>query len=189
MIDYTVLGLAGRIGSGKSTLADALVERGWTKMSYADGVRELALKLDPIVVPECEGVCEETLRLSYVTSGGDWTFAKTIPEVRRILQVVGTEIGRSIDPDIWVNKLAQRMYKLPAGTKVVIDDVRFPNEADRIRHLWGGKVVLLEGGKSESAHPSESYFDRLDVSATLPWAPLEERLWSLWKVVEGFKVP
>jgi hypothetical protein len=60
------------------------------------------------------------------------------------------------------------MYKLPAGNKVVIDDVRFPNEADKIRHGWNGVVVRLAGGVEGDMHESEQLVDRLDVTWDLP---------------------
>ena len=167
-----VLGLAGRKGVGKTHIARGLEERGWVRMSYADGVRELALALDPYVdwfdpgtgqYPNIVG-----LPLSDLVGDRGWDKAKENPEVRRILQVVGTEIGRSIDPDIWVNKLAARIYKLPAGSRVVIDDVRFPNEADKIRHAWGGVVVHLNGEAGDDTHESERLVDTLDVTYDIP---------------------
>ncbi len=170
-----VLGLAGRKRAGKTTLAEALEERGWVKLSFADPVRELALKLDPIVTCRSEGPDPwnyEAFSLSDIVEGVGWDTAKEDhPEVRRILQVVGTELGRAFDPDIWVNKLAARVYKYPPDAKIVIDDVRFPNEANKIRHAWGGKVVLLEGGEGGDDHESESHFDRLDVSARMEGFP------------------
>lgn len=174
MSHYTVLGLAGPIGSGKTTLADELVKEGWVRVSFADGVREMALRLDP-VIPAFDG--DAYWSLSRFVGLVGWDDAKQEPEVRRILQVVGTEMVRSISPDHWVNTLCQRIYKMPAGTKIVVDDVRFPNECDRIRYGLGGKVLLLDGGHpAGSGHESESHFANLNVSEELPWMPLVQRV-------------
>jgi len=156
-----VLGLAGRKGVGKTYLAKQLEERGWVRMSYADGVRDLALSLDPILAEDGP----ERWRLSDFVKEDGWDASKErLPEVRRILQVVGTEIGRAIDPDVWVNKLASRVYKNPPGTRIVVDDVRFQNEADKIRFGFGGVVVLLRGGETGDSHASEAGIDNLNVS-------------------------
>lgn len=156
-----VLGIAGRKQSGKTTLAKALEERGWVRMAFADEVKELALTIDPII--DGQGpIVEGHWRLSRLVKEWGWDAAKREPEARRILQVVGTEIGRAIDPNIWVNKLANRIYRLPADAKVVIDDVRFVNECNFIRHTLGGYVVRLSGGVQGDGHQSETEVDRLD---------------------------
>lgn len=161
-----VLGIAGRKQSGKTTLAKALEERGWVRISFADEVKELALVLDPWVASHYAIPPD---RLSDVVHETGWDSAKReYPEVRRILQVVGTEIGRAIDPQIWVNKLANRIYRLPADAKVVIDDVRFINECNFIRHTLGGFVVRLADGDQDDSHQSEAEVDRLDPTLEVP---------------------
>lgn len=59
---------------------------------------------------------------------------------RKLLQIIGTEGGRAIDKDIWVNRFLQDMeivkfvieelnYK---DTPFVLDDCRFPNEHEAL---------------------------------------------------------
>lgn len=191
MNDYKIIGLAGRKQSGKTTLAKEFEKRGWVRMAFADSVKELALKLDPTVF--CAGpVADGYWTLSELVERWGWDLCKQEDDVRRFLQVVGTELGRAFDKDIWVDKLAQRLYRLPAGTKVIIDDVRFQNEADKIRHFWGGKVIRLEGGQEGDDHISETGVDQLDVSFTmhrLPPPPWDEReideLVAMWEAMLG----
>jgi hypothetical protein len=66
-----------------------------------------------------------------------------IPELgvsaRHMLQTLGTEWGRAcIHPDFWVMIARTKAQRILAdGRSVVIDDVRFPNEAAMIRDLGG----------------------------------------------------
>lgn len=53
-------------------------------------------------------------------------------EVRKILQTVGTEVGKVFfcDPDVWVRRLEK---KIKAQTKpFTVDDCRFPNEQEML---------------------------------------------------------
>ena len=60
---------------------------------------------------------------------------------RRILQVLGTEVGRAVDPDFWIKKLDQDTQTCSA---LVVPDVRFPNEADWI-HRQDGLLIRVIG--------------------------------------------
>jgi hypothetical protein len=147
----TVIGLAGYAQSGKDTLANMLVEQqGYTRLAFADVLRECLYALDPSLrTPRA------TLR-NYVDHLG-WDEAKRNPEVRELLQRLGTEVGRNIlGPDIWVETA---MRKVEPGGKYVFTDVRFPNEADAIARI--GKVIRIirTGYGPVNGHPSETAVD------------------------------
>ena len=121
-----VIGLTGRAGSGKDTVADILVNKyGFTKISFA---RVLKAMMAAGGMPEPSREMKE----------------KEIPGLtftwRRAAQTLGTEWGRSLDPDIWV-KLA--LMQITGRTNYVISDVRFENEATAIRRH--GKVFHVQG--------------------------------------------
>lgn len=66
-----------------------------------------------------------------------WTFAdveqkKGNPAIRKLLQLVGTELGRELIgyENVWVDKLINAAYGIE---NVVVDDCRFPNEAAALR--------------------------------------------------------
>jgi hypothetical protein len=86
----------------------------------------------------------------------DWEGLKErSPDVRVLLQRFGTEVGREMfGEDFWVN---YALDSIPDGTKAVIADVRYPNEADAIKKL-GGKVfrVRRNGVVAANEHASES---------------------------------
>jgi hypothetical protein len=131
-----LVGLCGYAGSGKDEAAKGLVADGWERVALADALRDALLALNP-------RVNDEYLRpLSTVIAGDSWEFAKTLPDVRRLLQRLGTEAGRDIHgQDCWVN-IARRKI-LATSNNVVVTDIRFANEAAMIRDL-GGVLIRVE---------------------------------------------
>ena len=124
-----IIGLSGYAQSGKDTVAEILVEEyGYTRVAFADIIKQAVYLLDPIV--NVSG-----MRLRYFVDQNGWDEAKHLPEVRRLLQVMGSEVGRDlIDPSVWVEPTMSGLNK---NDKVVITDVRFPNEYEAIRWAFG----------------------------------------------------
>ncbi|AZB50559.1 hypothetical protein [Synechococcus phage S-H1] len=85
-----------------------------------------------------------------------------IPEIgvsaRHMMQTLGTEWGRAcIHPDFWVMiARAETQCIIANGGSVVIDDVRFPNEAAMIHDL-GGELWRIDrpGITYDGGHSSE----------------------------------
>jgi hypothetical protein len=144
-----IIGLSGYARSGKDTVAELLcLNYGYKRHSFADPMREALLRLNPVVGHE---------PLSHLVSDYGWDVAKTNPEVRRLLQVFGTEVGRAMfGENFWVD-LA---FKQVQQERVVFADVRFPNEAQAIIKR-GGQVwrVQREGHKPVNLHASETAMD------------------------------
>ena len=59
---------------------------------------------------------------------------------REMLQEFGTEVGRSIHPGFWGNALFADFNK---DSKWIVTDVRFPNEAERIKDNQGIVVQVI----------------------------------------------
>lgn len=157
-----VLGLAGYAQSGKDTFARFLVEdHGFVRVAFADTLRDMLYALNPAV----RGLSGEWLDLQELIDGSEWFSgigwerAKLeTPDVRGMLQRLGTEAGREIlGQNIWVDTA---MKKLTPGRRYVFTDVRFPNEFDAIKAA-GGKVIRLQrdGRTAVNAHPSETALD------------------------------
>lgn len=95
-----------------------------------------------------------------------WERAKVeVPDVRRLLQVMGTEVGREMfGGECWIEMVGRQINDLPFSQAAVITDVRFKNEADYVRKL-GGTVVRIyrEGTGPVNDHAS----DRIDFQADL----------------------
>ena len=75
---------------------------------------------------------------------------------RKIWQLLGTEVGRGIDPAIWI-KNAEIFIKSVPGRTVVITDVRFDNEAIFIRNRGGVIINIVREQQDiiENRHSSE----------------------------------
>jgi hypothetical protein len=163
-----IIGLSGYGRSGKDSFAQAMVEYGdYTRYAFADGVRELALAIDPYVPTLTPNAPPH--RLHNVVNGCGWDIAKdTYPEVRRLLQEVGTQARNIIDKDVWINRTFCQIYDAiaPRDTayNAVIADVRFPNEAEAIVQEFGGKVIRIErpGVGPANDHASEIAMDGWD---------------------------
>lgn len=133
MPQKVIIGICGYARAGKDTVADALVDQlGFVKRSFADGVRMDIWTLNPIVDPFGD------TPIRYQTVIGLWGYEAAkdrYPEIRRLLQVYGTDIRRTQDPDVWVNRLREWVSELPDGTRVVVPDVRFHNEVRAVDYL------------------------------------------------------
>lgn len=147
-----IIGLAGYARSGKDSVAARLVEAyGFTRFAFADALKRAALALNPMV--------DSYHRLSHVVNEEGWESAKSHGEVRRVLQHFGMGI-RDIDPDFWVRIVLDQFYARENGA--VITDVRFPNEAERIRNIGGIIVRVVRPGVGPvNGHASETALDDL----------------------------
>jgi hypothetical protein len=161
-----IVAIIGKAGSGKDTLADMFVKDGFVKLSMADPLKR-----------GCQmffGFSEEAL----------WGSSEhRTPMVREVLQKIGTDVVRKIDPDAWVKILSRRIvglfngeedefgrYVLMPDTRgVVIPDIRFPNEVSFVKSQGGAIIRIRRGegslvGTDYSKHESESALDKMDDS-------------------------
>jgi len=170
MLKPLVVGLCGFAQSGKDTLASLLVEqRGYERRAFADIMREMLLRINPLVLGSpTEGAFYPT-RLSRLVRDNGWDGAKQIDEVRALLQRLGTEAGRELlGENVWVDAL----FSKPLYSPLVISDVRFPNEAERI-HNEGGFIVRIvrDGVTPPNAHISEVAYSEQDFTIYNNGAP------------------
>lgn len=164
-----IIGLTGYAQSGKDTAASFLVERGWTKLAFADPLRAAVYALNPIVDTywPSEGATPRHRRVQDVIGMMGYEEAKKIyPEYRALLQRMGTEVGRDqFGENFWVERAMAQI--LPDG-KYVISDVRFPNEAAAVRA--GGRLfrITRPGTGAVNAHISDTGVDKLRVDGVIP---------------------
>jgi len=142
----TIIALTGYKQSGKSSVARTLQEQfGFTRMAFADPVKWAVQMIYGLSYDQLYGHLKEEPDPRY-----DLT-------PRFIMQHFGTEVCRHLHPDTWVLNLKRRMDYLPGQSNVVIDDLRFDNEAKAVRE-WGGKVWrVARFGYGRGQHASEAY--------------------------------
>lgn len=130
----TVVGLSAKMGCGKTTLFHALA-------NMAQGFDVVVRRaFGDLLKQECASYFGFPLDLCYSQEGKDakiYTMyngrvimGKT---VRELLQWYGTEYRRGQDPDYWTKAMRKELTLMRETrilpTLVVIDDVRFPDEA------------------------------------------------------------
>lgn len=153
-----LVGLIGYARAGKDTLAAELVAGyGYRRIAFADPLREVALRLDPIIGPNDDVDYSDRLRGTVEAFG--WEYTKTFfPEARRLLQNIGASLRDLIDENLWLDT-AMRQVDSHAGP-VVVTDVRYPNEARAIRERGGILVrVVRRGNYPVNEHDSETALD------------------------------
>lgn len=176
-----ILGLTGYARSGKDSVGQILVDNGYRRLAFADGVRDALYVLNPIVRVEtvkefeddgnmCWGFGAErqiktlrtqTARVQDIVKAFGWEVAKTqFAEVRELLQRMGTEVGRDLfGENVWVNRVAAQIV---SEQNYVITDVRFPNEAAWLKEVGGRLIRIIRPGvEAVNTHVSDAGIDQL----------------------------
>jgi hypothetical protein len=145
-----LVGFSGKKRSGKGTAADYLVrEHGFTKVGFKDAVYELLYEINPIVL----ATNNMTRRIQDVVNWNGWEYSKDhYPEVRPLQKRLGLGARDVFGADFWVQIVAKKIGPL---TRVVIDDVRFQNEA-RFVEDSGGVLIRLNSPRDDWSDPHES---------------------------------
>jgi hypothetical protein len=148
-----LIGLAGYAGAGKDAAAAALVADGWTRVAFADRLKLVAYDTNPLVI-----FSGQPQRLQAVVDTYGWDAAKQEPDVRALLQNLGTNaVRRHLGADVWINAVLQ---DIPPGANVVITDVRFPNEIEWVKRYGGVAVRVARPGVGPiNQHLSEAAWD------------------------------
>ncbi len=137
------LAFTGRAGSGKTTLATWFVENyDCVRLAFADQVKYFAKEI--LMRP----------------------IDKHDPADRKFLQILGTDLARARDPDIWLKHMEQRLAVTEGMSEgYVIDDCRFVNEADWLKKHGFTLIKVVGRGYSLSPelsnHPSEAEVDKI----------------------------
>jgi hypothetical protein len=120
-----LLGLAGPAGCGKSTAATLLSSNGWGRISFANPLRAVVLALRPA----WDGW--------HLQTGKDLTPPDGGLSPREMMRVIGDWV-KNYDPRFFRRiALDQVLMYRRRGIHAVIDDVRFPAEADLVRFMGG----------------------------------------------------
>lgn len=138
-----IMGISGKLGTGKTTLFHILrntvknaVRLGYGDLLKKEAASAFAFPLSWAYSPS--GKCE------VINTGGAFGTPCELMSVREILQWWGTEYRRAQNTDYWCNEMARRVeaVKAEGASLVVIDDVRFPDEAELVIGHHGIMVRL-----------------------------------------------
>lgn len=159
MIQIPLIGLYSSVmGCGKSEITKVLVEdHGYVNVKFAGTLKSM---LTPLLVTL--GIPpQDTHR--YTEGPEKETILPVIGvSTRRLMQTLGTDWGRNIiKSTIWVDVTWAHISRLLSdGWKVVVDDVRFPNEFDVLKQHGGHLVkVIRPTAKLTAAHLSEGLLE------------------------------
>lgn len=200
--------MSGYARSGKDAAADVLVkEAGYVRVAFADKLREMVYALNPIVggyFTDSDYGHNDRFQYVYlqdVIKKHGWDGYKPTkygPEIRRLLQRMGTEAGReTLWDSIWIDAA---LTGLPEDAKVVVTDVRFPNEAEAIIERGGTLLRIERAGvgpataEDGTVHKSETSLDdwpfvyRANNDGTLEdWEELILRFPDAWETDQYFE--
>jgi hypothetical protein len=148
----TVIGIVGNIGAGKDEICNYLRDaHSFIKVGFSDPIYELLWEMNPTIDLAVGTAKYEDL----VVDHGIDKVKRNFPEIRRWLQLIGTEYGRNVfGQDCWIRALDARIKDSPL---VAVRDVRFENEIDYIRSR-GGFVVWVQSNRAperDTSHTSE----------------------------------
>lgn len=154
-----IICLSGYARSGKDEAAHILAEHyGFKHIAFADKLRDVLYALNPLVGTWRAWDAEpgEVLLQDAIDVYGWSGYKESIygPEIRRLLQRLGTEAGReTLWDSIWIDAALKGLV----SERVVISDGRFFNEFDAVRSR-GGDIWRIErpGIGPVTDHPSET---------------------------------
>jgi len=151
-----LIGLCGLAGSGKSTAADHLVSRHhFRRLRFASPIKRM---IRCLLIEAGAGLMEavEMVDGNLKETPTDLLGGKS---PRYAMQTIGTEWGRDlIATDIWRKILLSKVSRhLNEGHSVVVDDLRFENEAEALKQA-GFTIISVKrpGIAGVQAHSSEA---------------------------------
>lgn len=172
----SIIGFAGKMRSGKGVASHCLRDHyGYVYVEIAEKLKEICTKLlnvgsieeldylknndKPIDFEFSVEICHRLSELTeipedFITEKCDH---KKVTSVRGLLQFLGTDVLREYDPQWHIKHTIEKITKLiDDGKRVVVADVRFPNEKLAIESI-GGDVYYVKMNRYNilSVHPSE----------------------------------
>lgn len=138
--------------SGKTFASTVLTNKGYVRLSFAAPLKQMCI--DFLLALGYSK--NEAVRFVFTEK------EKYIPEVaktvRHMLRTLGTEWGRDcIDRDVWLTAFGKTAEKYD---KIVVDDVRFLNEAMFLQSM-GGEMwkIIRSSAINDTDHASEGALD------------------------------
>lgn len=161
-METEIIGFCGLRRSGKDTAATSLVWHGYQLLKFADCLKDMLRMLfrytgaqDDVIERLIEGDLKETP-----------VPVLNMKTTRWAMQTLGTEWGRDlIGQNLWADATIARARKYP---RVVISDVRFPNEVAVIKKQGGRVIRIIRPDQPDvDSHVSEQSVLSLDADSEI----------------------
>lgn len=139
----TIVAIMGVAGSGKTVVARRLEQYGFARTRFAAPIKEMLRVGLGLTEAQLDG--DEKSAPIHDLGGAS---------ARTMMQTLGTEWGRRmIHPDLWASVWKRHVALLDGP--IVVDDLRFPNEAAAIREMGGVIWRVYRPGLVTMDHASE----------------------------------
>mgnify|MGYP007100087054 CR=1 FL=1 len=157
-----IIALTGKKRCGKTSVANALCERAstagtFTKINFKSALLKQAKEHFPDFLAAEATVTGVTV---------DQLLEDKPRSIRQFLQNYGTDLFRTQDKDYWTNKWRDSVI---GYSNVVVDDLRFLNEAQAVKDLGGTiiRIVRPSLGEQGDTHASEMEMDAIQPDYTI----------------------
>lgn len=143
-----VIGISGVARVGKDTFFRALKKENpngsMIRVAFADELKE-----------ECNDFLMKNVGISAFTQDSN---EKAL--VRPFLVTYGSQLRRKQDPSCWIKRVENKIKNLPEGNwKVVITDVRYPNELEWVHNEMKGTSIHISRQGVLPINEEESFND------------------------------
>jgi len=121
--------------------------------NFADVLKQdICMNILGLTYEQCYGTDEEKNQMTHLKWNNESLSG------RDAMQIIGTDIFRKLDPDVWVKATISKIIREKPDL-AIITDCRFPNEVSAIQNI-GGKVIRLTRNPHNSDHLSETILDK-----------------------------
>jgi hypothetical protein len=132
-----VIGVTGRAGHGKDTVADYLKSLDFQVLHYAGPLKHGVSALFDIPL---EWLYDASLKEKVVPEWGR--------SPRQLMQWLGTDVMREqVNEHFWLWHMRKRLLAMPSGTRVVVADCRFDNEAALLKKDFGAQIWRVDASR------------------------------------------
>ena len=152
-----IIGISAKKQGGKTTamnhLVDQLGELNVLVVCFADFLKN--------IVTRCFGATHGQVDGTDKDKNSPLPCGKT---AREVMQIVGTDWFRSLEPDCWINSY-KWVLENTTTPLIITPDVRFPNEVALIQRMGGHVIRLMRAPFDESdQHESETALDTVEAN-------------------------
>lgn len=155
-----IIAFSGRKQSGKTVCSEflkgLLLSNGYSDVeiyNFADPLKEdICMNMFGLTYSQCYGEDDNKNELVDAYWEGNQLTA------RDLMQLVGTDLFRKLNNNVWVNALINKIKRTDHQI-VIVSDCRFPNEVAAVKQN-GGLVFRLTRNPHESTHISECILDK-----------------------------